>query len=99
MTCSPPLTPPELGLSNFCGTGPTPTAMSDAELEAHIRDCGELMRLAYEDHDHQAAERWQEAMYRAIAQRSPAQQARMEAEIQARIDDGPGYFMARGVSA
>ena len=61
--------------------------MNAAELECHIKDCGTLMQQAYARYevsscfsDRGEADRWQLAMTRAIASRSPQQVAAMEAE-------------------
>ena len=59
--------------------------MNADELERHIKDCGTLMQQAYARYevsscfsDRGDADRWQLAMTRAIASRSPAQVAAME---------------------
>lgn len=71
--------------------------MNDLELEAHIKDCDLLMVAAMVAGNREEAMNWQQAMYQAIEARSPAQKARIEAEIQSRIaDDGVNYFAARG---
>lgn len=61
--------------------------MNADELERHIKDCGYMMADAYARYevsgcfsDRGAAERWQLAMTRAIASRSPEQVAAMEVE-------------------
>jgi hypothetical protein len=52
--------------------------MTDAEREAHIKDCGRLMQKAYEQGNRQEAEQWQQAQFEAIRGRSAAQVAAME---------------------
>lgn len=74
-------------------------SISDAEREAHIRDLGRLVEQAYANGDRDAAFSWQAEMYAAIALRSPAKRAEMEAQIQQRIDEGVAYFMAEGDKA
>lgn len=61
--------------------------MNAAELERHIKDCGDLMADAYARYeasglfsDRGEADRWQLEMKRAIAARSPAQVVVMEVE-------------------
>lgn len=70
--------------------------MSDAEREAHIKDCDSLMVAAMAAGNREEAMNWQQAMYQAIASRSDAQKARMEADIERRISEGNCYFMAVG---
>ena len=60
--------------------------MTDAEREAHIKDCGRLMQKAYSEGNRQEAEQWMQAQKEAIKGRSAAQVARMEG----------CYFCARG---
>lgn len=71
--------------------------MSDAEREAHIKDCGHLMETAVAEGRADDAQCWMAAMYAAIEARSPEQRARMLAEIETRISEGNCYFMAVGV--
>ena len=52
--------------------------MTDAELEQHIKDCGDHMRRSYAEGNRQAAEQWLQLQNLAIASRSPAQVAQME---------------------
>jgi hypothetical protein len=73
--------------------------LSDSELEQHIKDCGHLLEQAMEHGNVQEAEGWQQAMYRAIAARSPARKAQMEAEIERRISEGLDYFNSEHASA
>jgi len=61
--------------------------MTADQLERHIKDCGDLMSDAYARFevsglfsDRGDADRWQMAMARAIAARSPAQVATLEME-------------------
>lgn len=58
-----------------------PKDMSDAEREQHIHDCGRLMLEAMAAGNREEAEGWLQAQNAAIAARSPAQVARMEAAI------------------
>lgn len=73
--------------------------LSDAELEQHIKDCGHLLEQAMEHGNVQEAEGWQQAMYQAIAARSPARKAQMEAQIERRISEGLDYFNSEHASA
>ena len=68
---------------------PTPVkqALSDQELEEHIKHCGELMEQAYARWeasgcfgDRGEADGWRITMERAIADRSAVQVAALEAE-------------------
>lgn len=71
--------------------------MNYLELEAHIKDCDILMVAAMVAGNREEAMNWHQAMYQAIASRSPAQKARLEADIQSRmLDDGVNYFDAQG---
>ena len=61
--------------------------MTDNERELHIKSCGDLMTQAYAQYeasscfgDKGSADGWRMCMERAVAARSPAQVARMEAE-------------------
>ena len=61
--------------------------MTIEELERHIKDCGSLMADAYARYetsglfsDRGEADRWQLAMTRAIASRSPSQVVALELE-------------------
>ena len=62
--------------------------MTDAELERHIKDCGQHMVVAYAQGDRPAALKWMQLQAEAIAGRSPAQVAQMES----------CYFAERGAS-
>lgn len=64
--------------------------MTDAEREAHIADCGRLMLEAMAANNREEAEGWLQAQNQAIASRSPAQVARMEAERGLQYE--PCYF-------
>lgn len=55
-----------------------PSGMTDSEREAHIADCGRLMKKAYDEGDHAGARRWLELQNEAIRARTPRQVARME---------------------
>ncbi len=67
--------------------------LSDAEREAHIGDCARLMEKAVYEGNRVEALEWKEAMYEAIAMRSPEQIRRMEIE---RGLAEPCYFMEQG---
>lgn len=56
------------------------TRMTDDELEQHIADCGRLMLEEMAAGNREVADGWRVDMEHAIAQRSPEQIARMEAE-------------------
>lgn len=70
--------------------------MTEAELDQHIACCARLMEAAMEKGDRAEAVAWQQAMYAAIAGRTPEHRQRIEAEIQARIERDPCYFCAMG---
>lgn len=70
--------------------------MSDQERELHIQHCGYLMEQSMLAGNRQEAMDWLQAETQAIGQRSPAQVARMEAEIERAIDEGVNYFAACG---
>lgn len=77
--------------------------LSDAELIRHVQDCGRHMLAHYERFellgdpaDREAAQHWLKAQNEAQAALSAAAKASREAEIQRAIDDGVGYFAARG---
>ena len=79
--------------------------LSDAELRQHIQDCGRHMLAHYERFetlgdpaDREAAQHWLKAQNEAQAALSDAAKAAREAEIQRAIDDGVGYFAARGAA-
>mgnify|MGYP006921401445 CR=1 FL=1 len=79
--------------------------MTDAELTQHIKDCGKHMLACYERFeafgdpaDRQAAVDWLEAQNEAQAALSAGAKAAREAEIQRAIDEGVGYFAARGAA-
>ncbi|MDQ0082908.1 hypothetical protein J2W35_003267 [Variovorax boronicumulans] len=55
-----------------------PAGMTDAEREAHIVDCGRLMKKAYDEGDMAGARRWLDLQNDAIRARTPRQVARME---------------------
>lgn len=60
--------------------------MTPAQLDQHIACCARLMEAAMEKGDRDEAVAWQQAMYAAIAGRTPEHRQRIEAEIQARIE-------------
>jgi len=70
--------------------------MTDAEREQHIVDCGYLLEKAMAEGNADEAQHQMALMYAAIEARSPAQQARMTAEIERRIDEGVDYFQVQG---
>ena len=79
--------------------------LSDAELRQHIQDCGRHMLAHYERFetlgdpaDREAAQHWLKAQNDAQAALSATAKAAREAEIQQAIDDGVGYFAARGAA-
>ena len=79
--------------------------LSDAELIRHVQDCGRHMLAHYERFeafgdpaDRQAAVDWLKAQNEAQAALSDAGKAEREAEIQRAIDDGVGFFAARGAA-
>ena len=79
--------------------------LSDAELIRHVQDCGRHMLAHYERFetlgdpaDREAAQHWLREQNAAQAALSPAAKAAREAEIQRQIDDGVGYFAARGAA-
>lgn len=68
--------------------------LAEHEIDDHIADCGLLLTAAHVADNRQEAEQWQQAMYSAIAARTPAHKARLEAEIMARIEDPQNcYFV------
>lgn len=72
-------------------------AMSESELDKHIDDCGLLMAEAHLVGSRAEAKQWQLAMYAAIAGRTPAHKARLEASIMARMADPANcYFSEAG---
>lgn len=79
--------------------------MGDAEIRQHIQDCGRHMLAHYERFellgdpaDREAAQHWLKAQNEAQAALSAGAKAAREAEIQRAIDDGVGYFAARGAA-
>ena len=79
--------------------------LSDAELIRHVQDCGRHMLAHYERFetlgdpaDREAAQHWLKAQNDAQAALSATAKAAREAEIQQAIDDGVGYFAARGAA-
>jgi len=81
------------------------TGLSDAELIRHVQDCGRHMLAHYERFetlgdpaDREAAQHWLKAQNDAQAALSATAKAAREAEIQRAIDDGVGYFAARGAA-
>ena len=79
--------------------------LSDAELIRHVQDCGRHMLAHYERFetlgdpaDREAAQHWLKAQNEAQAALSDAGKAEREAEIQRAIDDGVGFFAARGAA-
>ena len=79
--------------------------LSDAELIRHVQDCGRHMLAHYERFetlgdpaDREAAQHWLKAQNEAQAALSATAKAAREAEIQQAIDDGVGYFAARGAA-
>ena len=79
--------------------------LSDAELIRYVQDCGRHMLAHYERFetlgdpaDREAAQHWLKAQNEAQAALSDAAKAAREAEIQRAIDDGVGYFAARGAA-
>ena len=79
--------------------------LSDAELRQHIQDCGRHMLAHYERFetlgdpaDREAAQHWLKVQNEAQAALSDAGKAEREAEIQRAIDDGVGFFAARGAA-
>ena len=74
-----------------------PSDSSDAELEAHIVNCGRLMERSMGNGYAGLARQFQDLMLLAIGSRSPAQQDRITAAIEARLDDQKNnYFAAQG---
>ena len=79
--------------------------LSDTELIRHVQDCGRHMLSHYERFetlgdpaDREAAQHWLKAQNEAQAALSATAKAAREAEIQQAIDDGVGYFAARGAA-
>ena len=71
--------------------------LAEHELDQHIKDCGLLIQKAIDDADRPAAVAWQKAMYEAIALRTPAHKARLEADIMERIQNPQNcYFVETG---
>jgi hypothetical protein len=63
------------------------SALSDAELDAHIRSCGELAVTEEAHGNHEGAAWWTARMYEAIRSRTPEHQARLTADLDRRIDE------------
>lgn len=55
-----------------------PYGMTDAEREAHIVDCGRLMKKAYDEGDFDLARHFLALEMEAVRARTPRQIARME---------------------
>ena len=79
--------------------------MGDAEILQHVRDCGKHMLACYERYeafgdpaDREAAQHWLREQNAAQAALSAGAKAAREAEIQRAIDDGVGFFAARGAA-
>ena len=79
--------------------------LSDAELIRHVQDCGRHMLAHYERFetlgdpaDREAAQHWLREQNAAQAALSAGAKAAREAEIQRAIDDGVGFFAARGAA-
>ena len=70
--------------------------ITDYERELHIQHAGYLMGLAMHSGNREEAQQWLRAQMLAIRQRSPAQQARMAADIEQAIDHGNDYFSTCG---
>lgn len=70
--------------------------MTDQQRERYIRECGLLMVAAMVAGNRQEADSWMQAEMLAISQRSPAQVAKMTAEVERAIDEGVNYFAAIG---
>lgn len=66
--------------------------LAEQRIDTHITDCGLLLTAAHVAGNRQEAEQWQQAMYAAIAARTPAHKARLEAEIMARIENPQNCF-------
>lgn len=107
----PPIESMPVGATGVCADSHLQrNAMTDAELEQHIQDCGRHMLEAMAQGNRQAADEWLQAQTVAINSRSPAQVARMEAErgllpepcyfdTQGEIDRGQLPAMLRGQAA
>jgi hypothetical protein len=82
-----PIAAQESGQS--CRTAPTVrvSELSPAELDAHIMSLGQPIERAMRLGDRANAVQLRQCMYDAIASRSPAHKAAMEAEVQRRIDE------------
>lgn len=74
-------------------TAVTTTSRAAQELEAHITDCGRLMREAMATGDRAAAYKWLRAQNAAIRARTPEQVKAME--IERGLDHGC-YFHEMG---
>ena len=64
-----------------------PAAMDEAELEAHIKSCGQLMVDEHTAGNREAALGWLQAQQEAIRARRPEVVARMEQELMQRIHE------------
>lgn len=83
--------------SNGAATRQTPAVgVSDFARELQIKHYGNLVVRAMAAGDRHTANNWLQAQMLAIAQRSPAQQARMTADIEQAISDGNDYFAVQG---
>lgn len=63
----------------------TTPPISELELEQHIKDCGDLMRKAFEEGRRDDAYAHMKDMYAAIRSRTPEHQARLSARIDSAI--------------
>lgn len=70
------------------------TAMTEQELDQHIRDMGRLSEKAMRDGDQAGARIWSDRMTAAIHSRSPEHQARLAAEVEERITNGLDFFQS-----
>jgi hypothetical protein len=65
---------------------------AEGELDDAICELGLKSEAAMAAGDPDGARSFSDRMYAAIRSRTPEHQARLEAEIQQRIDDGVGFF-------
>ena len=71
--------------------------LAEHELDQNIHDCGEHMLDAYRRGNRQEAEEWLQTQSQAIACRTPAHKARLEADIMERIENPENcYFVETG---
>lgn len=61
--------------------------LTEAEIDRNIKSLGDLADRAYKDGDKAAARSWTDQMMAAIYARTPAHQARLQADIDRRIDE------------